>query len=106
MRFGHARLEDDEAARLLALERVLHADDRAFRDGGMGEHFLHAARRQSMSGDIDNAIGAAHDVEIAVFVLKSGVGSLVEARKIREITFSHSIVMAPTSENCRAAGAA
>jgi hypothetical protein len=46
-----ACLQHDEAAGHLALEAVGHADDRAFRDIGMGgEHLLHAAGREAVAG--------------------------------------------------------
>ena len=64
-----AGFQHHEAAGHLALERILHADHGAFRDRRMGgQHLLHAAGRETVAGDVDDVVGAAHDVDIAVLV--------------------------------------
>src|SRR6516165_7591986 len=68
-----AGFEHDEAAWHLALERILDAEHGAFGDVRMrGEHFLHATGREPVAGDIDDVVGAAHDENVAVVVLKPG----------------------------------
>ena len=63
----HARLQDQEAAGHLALDCILDAKHGAFGNIGAGrENLLHAAGRQTMAGDIDDVVGAAHDVEVAI----------------------------------------
>jgi hypothetical protein len=59
-----AGLEHDEAERHLALQLVGDADHRAFGDVGMrGQHLLHRAGRQAVAGDVDDVVGARHDVD-------------------------------------------
>src|SRR5207302_11227898 len=71
----HARLEDDEAQRDLALDRVGHAHDGALGDVGMGgEHLLHGPGGQPVAGYVDDVVGATHHPQVAVLVLVAGVG--------------------------------
>ena len=46
-------------------------------------------------GDIDDVVGAAHHVDVAVLILVTGVGRLVVAGKFREITFLEPFVLLP-----------
>jgi hypothetical protein len=58
----------------------LTADDGALGDVAVrGEHLLHAAGREAVAGDVDDVVGAAHDVDVAVVVDEAGVGGLVVA---------------------------
>ena len=87
-RGGDPALEHGEAAWRLALERILDADHRTFGDRRMrGDHLLHAAGRETVTRDIDDVVGAAHHVDIAVLVEKAGIGRLVVAREIRRDSF-------------------
>src|SRR5262252_5577975 len=89
-------LEHDETTRRLTLELVLHSDDGAFGNIRVrGQHFLHATGGKTVASDVDDVVGAAHDVEIAVAVLEAGVRCLVVARDLGEIAFPHAIGMLP-----------
>src|SRR5215470_11014952 len=71
---GDAGLQDGETAGDLALELVVHADHRAFGDGGMtGQYLFHLARGQPVPGDVDDVVGAAHHIEVAVGVAVASV---------------------------------
>ena len=53
----------------MAFEWVVDADDGAFGDGGVaGEDLFEFAGGQPVAGDVDDVVGAAHDVEVAVAV--------------------------------------
>ncbi len=95
-RLRDAALQHDESARLLAFERVLDADHRAFRDVLMrGKNLLHPARREPMPCDIDDIVSAAHDEQVAVLVDEPCVRRVVEARKCREVTLLKSVIGMP-----------
>src|SRR5262249_62110004 len=92
----HARFEYDEAARDLALERVGNADHRAFCDFPMAaKYLLHPTGREPMAGDVDDVVGATHDIDVAVLVLEAGVRGLVITRKLREVILLEQIVLLP-----------
>jgi hypothetical protein len=79
-----------------ALQLVGDADHGAFGDVRMGgEHLLHAAGRQAVAGDVDDVVGAAHDVEIAVLVDEAGIGGLVVAGEVGEVAFAEALVGVP-----------
>ena len=62
-------LSTTKPRRHLALERVGDADHRTFGNVLVrGQHFLHAAGREPVPGDIDDVVGAAHDVDEAIVV--------------------------------------
>src|SRR5256714_10801317 len=83
-----AGLEHNEAAGNLALERIRDADHGAFGDILVrGEHFFHPASGQPMAGDVDDIVGSAHDVDVAVLVLEAGISGLVVAGKLGAIAF-------------------
>src|SRR5262249_57278550 len=89
-------LEHNKAARHLTLERIGNADDRAFRHVLMGtEYLLNAASREPVPGHVDDVIGAAHDVNVAILVLEAGVSGLVVTRKFTEVAFSEALVLLP-----------
>src|SRR6202050_1371412 len=76
-----ARLEHHEPARYLALELVVHPDDRALGHRRMaGQHLLHLPGGQPVSGHVDHVVDAAHDVYVAVLVAEPAVARGVEAR--------------------------
>ncbi len=97
--FGRARdagLQDQEAQRHLALQRVGDADHRALGNVGMaGQRLLDAAGREPMPGDVDDVVGPGHDVDIAVGVDETGVGGLVEAGEGAQIRGDEFIVGLP-----------
>ena len=80
----HAGLQHHEAARHLALEGILDAEHRAFGDIGMrGEHLLHAAGGKPVPGDVDDVVGAAHHIHIAVCRRCSRRRRFCSSREIR-----------------------
>ena len=48
-----------------------------------------------MAGNVDDVVGTAHDVEIAIGVLEARVGGLVVAGKLGEITLLEALVLLP-----------
>jgi hypothetical protein len=59
---------------------VGHADHGAFGHVRVrGQHLFHAAGRQAVARDVDDVIGARHDVEVAVLVDHAGIAGLVVA---------------------------
>ena len=102
-----AGIEHREADRDLALEAVGDADHRAFGHIGMGrQHLFHAAGGEAMAGDVDDVVGAAHDVEVAVLVPVAGIGGLVVAGKVVEIGAPVALVVVPTGSAGNPAAAA
>ena len=84
-----AGLQHDEAARHLALQLVLDAEHRAFGDVLVrGQHLLHAAGRKPVAGDVDDVVGAAHHVDVAVLVDEAGVRGLVVAGELGEVALA------------------
>ena len=84
-----AGLEHDEAARHLALELVLDAEHGAFGDVLVRrQHLLHAAGRKPVAGDVDDVVGAAHHIDVAVGIDVAGVGGLVVAGKLGEVALA------------------
>ena len=53
-----------------------------------------------MAGDVDDVVGAAHDVEVAVGVLEAGVGGLVVAGKLGEVALE-ALVLLPQRRQAR-----
>jgi len=45
------------------------------------KHLLHTPGREPMAGDVDDVVGATHDIDVALFVLEAGVGGLVIASR-------------------------
>src|SRR5262249_11743661 len=91
-----AGLEHNEAAGDLALELVGDADHGALGDILMrGEHLLHSTGREPMAGDVNDIVGATHDVDVAVFVLEAGIRRLVIPGKLGEITLLEPLVLLP-----------
>ena len=43
------------------------------------QHLFHGAGGQAVTGDIDNVVGARHDMQISVAVDETGVAGLVVA---------------------------
>src|SRR5260370_24601862 len=96
MVFGHAGLQHQEAAGHFALDRILHAEHRAFGDVGMRrQNLFHAAGGKPMAGDIDDVVGAAHHEDIAVLVLVARVRGFVIAGAFGEAGFPRAIVLLP-----------
>ena len=60
-----------------------------------GKHLFQLARRQAVARDIDDVVGARHDVEIAVLVLVAGITGLVIAGEGRQIFLDKGVVRAP-----------
>src|SRR6516225_5912176 len=86
----YAGFEHDEAAWHFAFELVFDPEHGAFGDVGMrGQHFFHATGREPVASDVDDVIGTAHDEDVAVVVLKAGIGGFVVAGKFVEIAFAH-----------------
>src|SRR5262245_23994625 len=84
-----AGLEHDETRRHLALDRVLDPDHSAFGHVLMrGQHLLHAAGREPVTGDVDDVVGAAHHVDVAVLVLEAGIGSFVVAGELGQVALA------------------
>src|SRR5262249_43575272 len=78
-----AGLKHDEAAGDLALQGVGDADHGTLRDILVrGEHLLHSTGREPMASNVDDIVSAAHDVNVAVFVLEAGIRRLVVAGKL------------------------
>src|SRR4026207_2271775 len=44
-----------------------------------GNHFFHAARRETMTGDVDDVVSAAHDPQITIVVFETRVPGFVVA---------------------------
>src|SRR5215470_4349439 len=49
------------------------------------KHLLHTPGREPMAGDVDDVVGATHDIDVALFVLEAGVGGLVIAGELVEV---------------------
>ncbi len=49
------------------------------------QHLFHPARRQPVAGDVDDVVGAGHDVDIAVLVHVAGVRGRVVAGKLLQV---------------------
>ena len=89
-------LEHDQPSRDLALELVGDADDRAFGDVGMtGERRLHRPGREPVPGDVEDVVGTAHDVEVAVLVEVAAVAGQVVAVERRQVRRDVPVVVAP-----------
>ena len=83
-----ARLEHHEPEGQLALELVVHADDRALGDVLVrGDDLFHLARGEPVAGDVDHVVHAAHDVDVAVLVDVPAVAREVVAGEGLEIGF-------------------
>src|SRR6185503_11326410 len=96
VRASHAGFEDDEAARDFALQIVVDADDGTLRDCGVrGKDLLDAAGRETVAGDVDDVVRAAHDMDVAVVVNEAGVGGLVAAGEVLEIAVAKAIILLP-----------
>src|SRR6185295_4372727 len=84
-----SRLQHHETDRHLALDLIGNAEYRAFCHIGMrGEYFLHAASRQAMARNIDDVVGAGHDVDIAILIDEACIGGLVIAWEVLEIALA------------------
>ena len=91
-----AGLHDHETDGDLTLQIIGDADDGAFghvRVGG--QNLFHGPGGEAVAGDVDDVVGARHDVEIAVLVDVSGVGGFVIAGKARQIAFDEALIVAP-----------
>ena len=102
------RLQDGEADRHLTLEIIGDPDDRALGDIRVGgEHLLHRAGRKPVAGGVDDVVGPAHDVDVAVVVDVARVGGHVVAVVAATGRRRPNADRHPTAWGCnRAAGAA
>jgi hypothetical protein len=48
-----------------------------------------------MAGDVDDVVGATHDIDVALFVLEAGVGGLVIAGELVEVVLLERAVLLP-----------
>ncbi len=88
--------QHQEADRRLALQVVRHADDGALGDVRMArQHLFHAAGGKAVAGDVDDVVGAGHDVDVAILVDIAGVGGLVVAGESLEIGREIAVVGVP-----------
>jgi hypothetical protein len=73
-----AGLEDHQSPRHLALELVGYTDHRALGHVRVaGKRGLHRAGRQPVSRNVEDVVGAAHDVQVAVLVEVASVAGEV-----------------------------
>jgi ribose 5-phosphate isomerase RpiB len=59
-----------------------------------------------MAGDIDDVVGAAHHIDIAVLIEITGIGGFVVAGKFVEIGFLAALVLLPQRRQRRPAASA
>ena len=59
-----------------------------------------------MARDVDDVVGAAHDVDVAVVVDEAGVGGLVVAGKLGEVALPEALVLPATASAGTTAAAA
>ena len=48
-----------------------------------------------MASNVDNVVGAGHNIEVIVFILKAGVGGFVVAWKFFHIGFNETVIRLP-----------
>src|SRR5699024_3783504 len=88
--------ENDEGAGDLALDLGMDRDD-----GGLGhsrvggDDGLDDAGRQAVTGDVDDIVGAPHDVDVAVLVEVAGVAGEVVAVEGGQVRGDEARVIAP-----------
>ena len=74
----------------------MNPDDRTLGDVGVrGNHRLHRAGRQAVPGDVDDVVGAPHDVDVAIFVDESSVTTGVVAGMVAEVGRYVAIIVSP-----------
>ena len=61
----------------------------------LGDDLFHLAGRQAVAGDVDDVVGARHDVGVAVGVDEAGVGGRVVAREVDEVARAEALVVVP-----------
>jgi hypothetical protein len=97
-----AGLQHHEADRHLAFQFVVDADHRALGDVlVLGKDFLHAAGREAVAGDVDEVVGATHDVDVAVLVEVAGIARLVVAGVVGHVAVDEALAVVPQGRKAR-----
>ena len=74
----------------------MHTDHRTLGDVGMrSDHGFHRPRRQPVPGDVDDVIGAAHDVYVAILIHEATVTAGVVPRMVGQIRADVPVVVTP-----------
>src|SRR5699024_9633139 len=88
--------ENDEGAGDLALDLVMDPDDGSLGHSRVGgDDGLDDAGRQAVTGDVDDIVGAPHDVDVAVLVEVAGVAGEVVAVEGGQVRGDEARVIAP-----------
>ena len=94
-------LEHHQGSWNLALHRVGQADDSTFGNRRVGCHScFQSARGQAVAGNVDDVVGAAHDVDVAVFVDATAVTGQVGALNRRQVRIDVAFVVTPHGCEC------
>ena len=80
----------------MALQIVMGAEDGTLGDIGMvGDDLLHRPGGEPVTGDIDDVVHTAHDIDIAVLVDIAAVAGIIIAGKLGHVGLDEPLVVAP-----------
>ena len=93
-----SRFEYDERAGHLSFDLIVHSDDGALGDRGVASNGgFKGPGGETVAGDVDHVVGAAHDVEITVFIDVPAITGGVEAGEGGQIGRDVALVVTPQS---------
>ncbi|MNZ63454.1 hypothetical protein D3C78_816010 [compost metagenome] len=89
-------LEHHQGQRHLPFDLIMYANDRTLGHGRMtSDQILHFPRGQPMPGNVDDIVGAPHDVDEAIVIQIAAVAGMVVARISGEVRLQVALVVAP-----------